>query len=256
MRRYKPLPFALRADASFFEKADAAPDRQRRIAGIASSEEEDQDEQVVLQDGIDWSYFLDRGFLNDNHDKSIAGIIGYPESLERFRKGQKLPDGQTAKAALTWVEGYLLKNHARADTVWNTGLALQGTPRALSFSVEGKSRVRTLDGRTVVKSLVRHLAVTHIPVNAGARATLMLKSLARAQTAGPSALRRAWAAFEKALRPADAAQIISPRATRRRDGRLDKDQAVELVRARHPAISEETARRVVNAIFAHGRRTA
>lgn len=238
---HQELPFAFACDAHFFEleKAAAQPGQRRRVAGAATDEDEDQDEETVLQDGIDWSYFLRRGFINENHDKTISGIVGYPARIERFQKGAELPDRTTARSNLTWVEGFLLENDTRADAIWQKGLALQGTPRALGFSVEGKSRLRSDDGSTVIKSMVRHLAITHQAVNPNTRANFLLKSLARVREASPDTLEKAWRDFGLSFR----------------EGRATKTEAIAHVRDRVPGISNEQARRVVEVLLERRRRT-
>jgi hypothetical protein len=269
----RELPFAFHGEASFFEKAGAPAGTERRVAGILSTEEEDQQGETVIQKGIDFGYFLEKGFFNEHHDKSIKGIIGYPEMVVPFRKGAELPDGSTAKANLTWVEGHLLKG-ARATDVWEKALELQGTPRRLGFSVEGKSRLRSEDERTILKSMVRHAAITHMPVNAGAGLHAFAKAFEAAASADPDAIERAWIVFEKALTIGDAEVIITPagpaigegsarilsvrdepRAGKRRKKKvISKAEALEYVLKRVPGLSIEKAVQTVEVILERSRR--
>ena len=48
-----------------------------RIKGVASTPDLDRDGEKVMQDGLDISYFLERGFFNWDHDNSK--IVGYPD---------------------------------------------------------------------------------------------------------------------------------------------------------------------------------
>ncbi len=271
----RDIPFAFTADASFFEKANAEPGKRRRVAGIMSTEEEDQEGEVILQKGIDWSYFLSKGFFNEHHDKTIDGLIGYPEQLQPFRAGAELPDGEIAKANCTWVEGHLLENDERADRIWKKALALKNTPRKLGFSIEGRSRARSQDGKTVIKSMVRHCAITHMPVNAGSGLTAFMKALSLAEHAAPEDIERAWITFAKSITVGEADSIIVPagpltgegvaRLTSRRDApgkrrrrkpiSISKAQAVEYVLDRCPGLSNEKARRIVEIIERSRRRT-
>lgn len=151
---------------------------RRIIRGYASTERMDQDGEVILQSGIDFTPLLKSGFLNYDHQyRQIAGakmpiIVGYPTKAEIRDKG-------------LWVEGELLKSDnpvcaseqiRLADELWEMGMALQksGT-RSLAYSVEGGVLER--HGNKIVKSVVRHLAVTHKPVNPDATIELFAKSM-------------------------------------------------------------------------------
>lgn len=166
--------FELPVELEMVKSADGG---RRIIRGYASTEKMDQDGEVILQNGIDFSPLLKSGFLNYDHQfKTINGakmpiIIGYPTRAEVRDKG-------------LWVEGELLKSTngtkseqiRLADEMWELGMALQksGT-RTLAYSVEGGVLERK--GNKIVKSVVRHLAVTHKPVNPDATIELFAKSM-------------------------------------------------------------------------------
>ena len=167
--------FELPVELELRKSADGG---RRIIRGYASTEQMDQDGEVILQNGIDFSPLLKSGFLNYDHQyRNIAGarlpiIVGYPTKAEIRDKG-------------LWVEGELLKSDnptctseqvKLADELWELGIALQksGT-RSLAYSVEGGVVER--QGNRIVKSVVRHLAVTHKPVNPDATVELFAKSM-------------------------------------------------------------------------------
>lgn len=245
----RELPFAVDAEGYFFEKAGEGS-KKRRVAGVVSNEEEDQDGQVLLQDGLDFEYFLSKGFFNEHHERSIGGIVGYPELVQKFKKGDTLPNGALAKGKCTYAEGHLLENDPRADVIWQKGLALKGTPRSLHFSVEGKVRALSPDQKYVVKAIVRNCAITAHPVNAnGVNARLFMKALDLSAGAEREDLERAWDAFAKALDVrSDAVGGAAPKTN------LSRAQAVDVVVARYPGISRQTAKRVVAAIAARASR--
>ncbi|KAA0888756.1 hypothetical protein [Oryzomonas rubra] len=155
-------------------------DGNRRIVrGYASTESMDQDGETILQKGIDFSPLLKSGFINYDHQyRDICGakmpiIIGYPIKAEIRDKG-------------LWVESELLKSTDAgdvtseqlrlADEMWALGMALKksGT-RSLAYSVEGGVLQRK--GKKIVKSVVKHCALTHKPVNPEATVELFAKSL-------------------------------------------------------------------------------
>ena len=149
---------------------------KRIVRGYASTENVDQQGEVILQNGINFEPLLKSGFINYDHQtRSIAGammpiIIGYPTKAEIRDRG-------------LWVEGELLKGDSGnseqlrlADEMWELGMALQksGQDRSLAYSVEGGVVERK--GNRIVKSVVRHVALTHKPVNAEATVELFAKS--------------------------------------------------------------------------------
>lgn len=155
---------------------------RRIIRGYASTESMDQDGETILQNGIDFSPLLKSGFINYDHQyQEIAGakmpiIIGYPLAAEIRDKG-------------LWVESELLKSTDAggvtseqlrlADEMWALGIALQksGSGRRLAYSVEGGIVARNpKDRKKIVKSIVRHCALTHKPVNPEATVELFAKS--------------------------------------------------------------------------------
>jgi len=159
------------------ELKKSADGGRRIVRGYASTENVDQQGEVILQNGIDFRPLLKSGFLNYDHQyKTINGakmpiIIGYPTRAEIRDKG-------------LWVEGELLKSDGMssseqlklADEMWEMGMALQksGGNRSLAYSVEGGVVERK--GNRITKSVVRHCAITHKPVNAEATVELFAKS--------------------------------------------------------------------------------
>jgi len=155
--------FQFFAPLAFFEKASAPEGKRKRIAGVISTEDLDKQGEVIIQKGLDLAPFLKEGWFNDNHSKKTADVLGYPEGVTQFAKGERLPDGNTAPTALTWAEGYLLDT-PEASRIWDLGNALKkaGGSRRLGFSIEGAVQKRTGPaGRVVAKALVRNVAITN-----------------------------------------------------------------------------------------------
>lgn len=178
-------PFAFDMPLSFFEKADAEAGKQRRIGGVMSSESRDRQGEIILQRGLEFSDFIQNGWFNDNHTKDTDGILGYPESVQSYERGQVLPDGRTADTNCTWVEGYMLTEYPRADRIWQLGQALQSTGRRLGFSVEGAITQRRGPGDSIIaKAKVRNCAITNCPVNTDARLEILARSLQAIEDAG------------------------------------------------------------------------
>lgn len=158
-------------------KSDGEGEGRRCTKGYASTEDLDQDREQVLQKGLDFSYLKKSGYLNYDHQKmrvhgaELPIIVGYPTHVEMRDRG-------------LWVEGELLKGDPQsseqmrlANELWELGQALQksGTDRRLAYSVEGGVLERR--GKKIVRSVARHVAVTHKPVNASCSIETFAKSL-------------------------------------------------------------------------------
>ncbi len=160
-----------------WEKAEAVEGETKMgIGGIVSTDGLDRQQERVLADGLDFTEFLSYGWFNDNHGQSQGDILGYPTGVKRVKPGEKLPNGDTAKAHGWWAEGYLL-NTKKGQECWENVQALKGTPRGLGFSIEGKVRLRKTGG-IVARADVRNVAITHVPVNPQTGVVALCKALA------------------------------------------------------------------------------
>jgi hypothetical protein len=220
----RSFPFQFEVPVTFFEKADAPAGKQRRIGGIISTEAPDRQGETVLADALDLSDWLKNGWYNDNHSRDTDGIVGYPEVAQKFHKGEKLPNGDTAKYPGHWAEGYIL-NTERGNKIWELGQALQGTGRRLGFSVEGKilrrSGPRTIVkkaedgtpqwvGSKIAKALVRNVAVTNCPVNTDTGLEILNKSIEAFQRADDDDLEMRVRHLEKMLTAAGNGAPLKP----------------------------------------------
>ena len=127
-------------------------DGQRWIKGIASTADEDLQGEVVVQKGLDFSYFLKHGYFNNDHKPGFANKVGQPTVCKHTGKG-------------LYVEGYLFKQHDVADDIWEMINSLQasGADRQVGFSIQGKTRRRS--GNVILKSWIQDIAITPAPIN-------------------------------------------------------------------------------------------
>lgn len=207
------LPFQFEVPVTFFEKAGEEPGKRRRIGGIISTEAPDRQNETVLADALVLDDFLKAGWFNDNHSRDTDGIVGYPEATRKFKKGEQLPNGEKAKHAGHWAEGYMLGTE-RANKIWELGKALQGTGRRLGFSVEGKILARTGPktivkkgddgqpqwvGERIAKAVVRNVAITNCPVNTDTGLEILTKSLEAFKHTDPDDLEARVKVLEKMM---------------------------------------------------------
>jgi len=139
------------AKASEVEKTGRGP-----IRGIASSQSIDSDGEIIIQKGIDWSWFTEHGFFTLEHPMHAMNIIGEP--VEVF---ETEINGNPA----TMVKGELYLEDPMGLAVWKKALAISksGGQRRLGMSIEG--RVQERDGKTIKRSNVRSVAISPQPRN-------------------------------------------------------------------------------------------
>jgi hypothetical protein len=170
--------FRFDMDVDAFEKSEAG-ERSMRIRGIVSTDHLDSQAEVLLQEGLDFSEFLTKGWFNDNHSQSTADVLGYPEVAEL----RTLPNGHRG----WYVEGYLTKGHPKSESIFATAKSLKGTARKLGFSVEGSVTERDLaNPGKVNKAIVRNVAITHCPVNDHTALDTLAKSLSAGTGPAPT----------------------------------------------------------------------
>jgi Herelleviridae head maturation protease len=244
------LPFKLELPFEVFEKAGESG-KERRVAGIISSEHKDRQGETVLQRGLDFSDFLSNGWINDNHSQATTGVVGYPIRVERT-----LHKGKPA----TRFEGYLLQTKD-ADKIWELASALQKTDRRLGFSIEGKVIRRADGGRTIAQARVTNVAVTNCPVNTMTGLDILAKSMLaiegnqeavavlKALTAGTSVNDPGTTPGEGfALRSESVEKDVSDLAGKKKKKKkrlIAKSEALRFIRLRMPGLNDTSATQVL-----------
>ena len=157
-------------------------DNPMRIGGIVSTGALDRQQERVVQDGLNFSPFLDHGWFNDNHGQKTTDVLGYPTTAKRVKKGERLPNGASSAHDGWWAEGYLV-NTDEGRKVYALARSLSKSPngRGLGFSIEGKVGARdSRDQTTITSADIHNVAITHVPVNT----ETSLRVLAKAMMAG------------------------------------------------------------------------
>ena len=168
--------FAIPITEMFEKSADEGESPRRMIKGFASTEAMDHDKEVVLQKGIDFKSLKNEGYINYDHQRRRIGgavvpmIIGYPVEV-------------VMKSGGLWVEGELFNGNPMeseqmrlANEMWSLGRELQKSgKRQLAYSIEGSVVERR--GKKIVKSIARHVALTHKPVNNTCGVEMFAKSM-------------------------------------------------------------------------------
>lgn len=126
---------------------------KRWIQGIASTSSKDLQGEIVEQEGIDFTYFLKHGYLNNDHKPGFENKVGQPTEAKLTKQG-------------LWVKGFLFENNKVSDDIWNliNSLETSGSSRRVGFSIQGKVQRRA--GSTIKKCWIQDIAITPAPVNA------------------------------------------------------------------------------------------
>ena len=129
-----------------------ASDSKRWIQGIASTDDTDLQDEIVVQSGIDTSYFMKYGYINDDHKPGPEHKVGEPTECRATKAG-------------LWIKAFLFKGHDRAEYWWEllNSLESSGSTRKVGFSIEGKIIRRA--GKSILKCWLKDIAITASPVN-------------------------------------------------------------------------------------------
>jgi hypothetical protein len=163
------------------------------VGGIASAETTDHSGEIILQDGLDWEYFLKEGFFNWEHHQGPENILGAPTKIQKMF----LEDGTKA----TYVEGKLLTTTEKSKSVIETIKALEQAKslnRKIGFSIEGVIQSRDVKNpKIVTKAKILNVSVTAHPCNRTAELELLTRSVM-------SSLQKDSVAYQEPAQPADA----------------------------------------------------
>lgn len=157
-----------------------------KIGGICSSENEDQAGEVILQNGLDFTYFLKRGYFNLEHMAGPGNVLGNPTSI----KPARTKDGKPA----TYVEGILYATKAKARDVIDTIKAMQKAraDRKIGFSIEGSVIARDkTNPKIITKAKVMNVSITSAPCNTDAEFEMIKKNIAFIAEADEKVLEKA-----------------------------------------------------------------
>lgn len=145
----------------------AETDEYFEIEGLASTPDQDLQDEIINQGGIDFS---DIEYINADHgheykDKpggTALARMGLIDSAKMTKKG-------------LWIKGKVFKNHPEAPIYYNE--LKHGKPGLVQLSIEGNVLARDPFQKNYVKKCkIRGVALTRTPVNPNTYASL-IKSL-------------------------------------------------------------------------------
>lgn len=149
-----------KANPTVVKDRDGNP-TDRVFFGLASTERVDLDNEVVKATGIDFGYFREYGYFNNDHLPGWENKVGEPIEVY-LGKGV---DSTGKEVQGLWVKGLLYKGKKVSDEIWNHIEALEksGSKRKVGLSIQGAVKSRA--GKVVLKSWVQAIAITPSPKN-------------------------------------------------------------------------------------------
>lgn len=207
------------------DDTDKTDEKLGFVKGVVSSEIEDQAGDIIKQDGLDWSYFLDKGYFNWEHQSGPENILGYPTKIV---KG----DSDTS------VEGYLFLDRPKAKDAYDMAKILKDVqaPRSIGFSIEGQVMERDKENDHIItKAKILNVSITAHPCNPDAK--LMVKAIAEMEnymkkkaTIEPTLLKATEEEQKKAQAEAEMAQTEDEKKNYSSDDEANKSTTEDTVK--------------------------
>ena len=157
--KFQPLNFSLNKNDDDKDIID--------VEGIATTEHVDSAGEIILQDGIDWSYCLKSGALNYDHRNDPKYILGAPKSIDKI-----MHNGKKA----TTIKGILYGSKKIVKDLVENYKAMKsaGDIRQLGFSIEGQVLARDNKNPNIItRARVLNVSLTHNPANTEATIKLV-----------------------------------------------------------------------------------
>ena len=136
---------------------DKAGNEVMIVDGIASTDDQDADEEILVPEGYILDRFKSMGFINWNHMAKAdpSKIIGEP--IDCYVKNNKF-----------YIKGMLYPDQKQAKDTYSLIQTLRkaGSSRKLGWSIEGKALQRDPHNpKRIIRALITGVAITPTPVN-------------------------------------------------------------------------------------------
>ena len=222
-----------------------------KIGGICSTDDKDFEGESISQDGLDWSYFLQHGWFNFEHQQGPQAVLGHPTRVEPVDEHK------------TRVEGEIYLSKPLAREIYETAYAIQkaGAPRSLGFSIEGQVLQRdSVSPKKVLKARVLNVAITSAPVNPHTNLELIARSMGAAAAgyqspAIPDADASLSALMEQSLAP-KLSSATTPASPAPKQKRVTVAQVRAMLEAKFPEMSKAQIDALCKSVMEHARKVA
>jgi hypothetical protein len=133
------------------------------VQGVMTSDDTDEEDDSITPEGMDCSYFLEKGWIKYEHGKNPEQFIGEPLEVKvgRFEHPTLMKSVNGI-----FVKGRLFANRRLTSQAIEAMNDLQKshTKRRMGWSIEGSVKARNKAGK-IVKSVLRNVVLTMNPVN-------------------------------------------------------------------------------------------
>lgn len=133
------------------------------VQGVMSSDAKDEEDDSITPEGMDCSYFLEKGWIKYEHGNKPEQFIGEPIEVRvgRFEHPtlMKSVNGIFVKGRL-----FARRGMTRSAIEAMEDLQKSNTKRRMGWSIEGNVKERDSAGK-IVKSVLRNVVLTMSPVN-------------------------------------------------------------------------------------------
>ena len=151
-------------DADLMKSVEVDENGDWIVRGVMTSDDKDEENDVISPEGMDCSYFLEKGWIKYEHGNNPNQFIGEPIAVKVGRFKHPTLDKSVNGV---YVEGRLYRNRELAKQAVQTIEDLQksNTKRRMGWSIEGSVRERCRKTGKIVKSVLRNVVLTMNPVN-------------------------------------------------------------------------------------------
>lgn len=134
------------------------------VQGVMTSDDRDEENDQIVPEGMDCSYFLQKGWIKYEHGNSPTQFIGEPLEV---RVGRFTHPTINKSVNGIFVRGKLFRNRELTKQAVQTIKDLQksNTDRRMGWSIEGSVQERDSKTGKIVKSILRNVVLTMNPVN-------------------------------------------------------------------------------------------
>lgn len=134
------------------------------VQGVMTSDDKDEEDDSIDPEGMDCSYFLEKGWIKYEHGNRPEQFIGEPIEVKVGRF-----EHPTLKKSVNgiYVKGRLFAHRELAKQAVKTIQDLQksNTKRRMGWSIEGSVKERDRKTGKIIKSVLRNVVLTMNPVN-------------------------------------------------------------------------------------------
>lgn len=135
------------------------------VQGVMSSDGTDEEDDSINPDGMDCSYFLEKGWIKYEHGKNPNQFIGEPLEVKVGRFDHPTILNKSVNGVFVKARLFANRDLTQQAVQAMTDLQKSHTKRRMGWSIEGNVVKRHPKTQKVLKSIIRNCVLTMNPVN-------------------------------------------------------------------------------------------